>query len=107
MANVKDILLDSDYDLIVKNGDFYINDSDQQHIDLIIRCYKGAYKQFPLLGVGIDLYVAASGQSNNLKQSIITNLLSDSYKVSDIAFNISVDKFEMFTNAERIPQTNG
>jgi lipoprotein-releasing system permease protein len=51
---VKDITLDDNFDLIIENGDFKVSDSDMQHIQLICITNLGHWKQFPLVGVGIE-----------------------------------------------------
>ncbi|MGV4413864.1 oxidase [Chryseobacterium sp. T1] len=49
---MKDLLFDQD--LVIKNGDFVIGDSDNQHQKHILMAYKGEFKANPELGVGID-----------------------------------------------------
>lgn len=100
---VKDIIL-SDYDLVIENGDFKISDSDKQHLNLIIKTYVGSYKDFPLLGVGIDYYLASSNQQLILKSNIITQLVSDSYKVGNINVIDKVYSFDLDITADRITQ---
>ena len=46
----KDILFNEDLEVL--NGDFSIQESDQQHINHIMRANKGHYYQFPLIGLG-------------------------------------------------------
>ena len=48
-----DILLEVNDDLIIRNGDFVIGRSNEQHQKHILTAYKGAYKQHPEVGVGI------------------------------------------------------
>lgn len=40
--------------LVIKNGDFVIGESDNQHQKHILLAYKGEYKQSQEVGVGID-----------------------------------------------------
>lgn len=52
----KDIIfgdVDGDYDLLIRDGDFVIGDSDMQHTRHIINAQPGHYKQWPRLGAGI------------------------------------------------------
>lgn len=86
MATAKDILLDSN-DLLFKDGDFAIGESDAQHIEDLIFENVGAYKQFPLVGVGIINYLNSSGSQLILKRNIKTQLETDGYRVDTIKFN--------------------
>ena len=81
---VKDILLGDDGDLIIKNGDFLVGDSDVQHVNDIIEASPGYYKQFPILGVGIDSYMNSSGKEQQLNNAIRINLESDSYQLNGV-----------------------
>jgi hypothetical protein len=87
MANVKDIGLSEDFELISKNGDFFIEDSDQNHIALILKSYLGAFKEFPLVGLGIDYYIASSGNKEVIKRNMTVQLNNDAFKVNEIKIN--------------------
>lgn len=101
MAMVKDIELSDELDLSIKNGDFVISESDQTHVIALIKSNRGAFKEFPLLGVGIDNYIASSGTNLVLKRNMTVQLESDGYKVNEIDilndFNFSIDA-ERITN---------
>ena len=84
MAMAKDIDLTDDLDLVINNGDFVIAESDQNHIVNICKAYLGGYKEFPLLGVGIDQYIASAGTQQILKRAISVQLESDNFQVNEI-----------------------
>lgn len=94
MAAAKDILITDD-DLVFQNGDFAIIESDSQHIQDIIHESTGAYKQFPLVGVGIFNYLNGSNFGNGLKKEITSQLIIDGYSINqldvDTEGNINVD----------------
>lgn len=94
---VKDIALDNDLDLVIENGDFKISDSDQNHVILIIKSYFGAFKQYPLIGVGIDNYIASVGMEQIIKRNITVQLESDSYNVNEVKVEGS-DKYSIDAN---------
>jgi len=57
-----DILLDETFDLIIEEdtpgkGDFLIDESTKQHQALILLANKGEFRQSPLVGVGVSLYL--------------------------------------------------
>jgi hypothetical protein len=64
----KDIILE-DNDLKIINGDFIIDNSDEQNIENILVSFKGDWKQWPLIGVGIIKYIH-SPQTYSIKRTI-------------------------------------
>lgn len=84
MAMAKDITLDDDLELLIENGDFKISESDQTHIILLMKTYQGNWKQFPLVGLGIDYYIASSGSRNLLSRAMTVQMEADDYKVNEI-----------------------
>lgn len=85
--NVKDIDLTSDLDLKISNGDFVVNDSDANHILLIVKSTIGSFKQYPLVGVGIDYYRSSTGQQSALRRNINVQLELDSYENIEVKVN--------------------
>jgi hypothetical protein len=83
---VKDIKMVDD-DLLFVNGDFVADFSDLQHQDDIIKESKGAYKQYPLLGVGAIAYLGATGAALPFKREIQVNLEADNYLVETITLD--------------------
>jgi len=102
----KDILTGSDNDCIILNGDFHVGESDVQHVNDIISAMPGYYKQFPFLGVGIDLYLNSSGKEQQLENSIRLNMQSDGYDVSEVTVqsdNNTIDSnTKIYVNGKRI-----
>ena len=47
-----DILLDTDGDLKIENGDLVLGYSDTQHQNLLLVTFKGQWKEKPTMGVG-------------------------------------------------------
>jgi hypothetical protein len=75
MAN--DILLGEDNDLMFRNGDFVIGESEEQEIKMIMQAVKNDYKQTPELGVNLVEHIESSGSSLRLRQIIKLNLRMD------------------------------
>ena len=82
----KDIIL-TENDYKFNNGDFVISESDTQHIQDLIFENVGAYKQFPLVGIGIRNYLNSTGQKLILSRNIQIQLQADGYLVNDVKFN--------------------
>lgn len=74
---IQDILLDSDFDLLIVNGDFAIGDGIDQEIALLINTWVGHWKQNPLLGVGITQHLNSSGQGPTIIRNIGVALDTD------------------------------
>ena len=87
-----DILYTSD--LVIKDGDFAIGLSDEQHIAHIIEAMPGHYKQYPLVGVGARLYIN-SPLDGVFRRAVKVQLAGDGYP--DISVTNSGDKINIQT----------
>ncbi|WP_066836484.1 hypothetical protein [Rufibacter ruber] len=97
----KDFILDDDGDLYISpEGDFVIGESDHQHQKDIVQAFKGHYKEFPFIGVGILQYLKANGMEAEMKKAIKLELESDGYRVNAVEI-IDLDKNEIYIDATR------
>jgi hypothetical protein len=88
MAKRRDILLDENGNYKVASGDFVVNESDDQHVELLLITPKGGIRRSPAVGVGITRYYKK--QSTDLKdfeREATVNLQADGYK----ATNMTID----------------
>lgn len=53
----RDIMLDESGDLLIKNGDFVVGESTNQHKAHLLLAMKGEYRQYADVGVGIGNYI--------------------------------------------------
>lgn len=53
----KDILLDTDFDLLITGGDITVGESTVQHQELLIVTNKGEWKESPTVAVGADSFL--------------------------------------------------
>lgn len=99
----KDILLDSDGDLLIENGDFKIGDSDTQHITDILRAFPGWWKEFSSVGVGMARYLNSSGKQQEIQSNIKLQLEADGYNqdLNVIANQLPDGTFKITTGATR------
>lgn len=77
-----DIMLDNNLDLVIKDGDFVIDDSEQQHQELILIATRGSFRESPLTGVGIIKYIKSGftvAAVDALRQKIRLQLQYDGY----------------------------
>jgi len=83
---MKDLILDINYDLDFYDGDFIIEDSNNQEIELICLNNYGHLRQYPTFGVGINKFL--NGQwSQEVKNLISKALESDGFEINSISYN--------------------
>lgn len=78
---MKDLVLDN-YDLEIRNGDFVIEDSHQQEVDLILRTTPGDWKNSPLTGADLYSYLLNENVFA-LKKNIRRQLSADNKELYD------------------------
>lgn len=76
----QDIILDSNYDLLVEDGDFALGRSEEQEIDLILIAAPGNFRQHPTVGVNLALWVRGENINSQLYQEIETQLRDDGFE---------------------------
>ena len=95
MAAAVDFIQDTDNDILIKNGDLAIGESDGEHIVDIVSAYPAEWKEFPLCGVGIQSYLNSAGQQLTIKNSITKQLTADKFSAISVVFtddgNFTVD----------------
>jgi hypothetical protein len=96
---IKDIIIDDTGDLVFENGDFKIAGSDAQHVILIVNTSPGAWKRYPIVGVGIRNYEASSGRGAELKRLIYTQLQLDGFTEVDVRLINNAGQYDYYINA--------
>jgi len=86
-------------DLIIRGGNFKIGESEVPEQNRIIEAFPGEYKRTPLVGVGIEQYLNAAMNKNELKRLIKKELVKDGFKVDRI--DISDDFSEIDIEASK------
>ena len=82
---MKDLLLNKNGDLLIKNGDFVIGESDNQHQLDILLAEKGEFKEYPEIGVGIQEMLSDDDFVEFLIETK-KNLEYDGMKINNIEF---------------------
>jgi hypothetical protein len=92
----QDIILDEQYNPVIRNGDFDVFEADEQHMQLILLSEPGWWKAHPLTGVG--LMHALKGpfsvpQRQALAQRIRLHMQMDGYTVQrcEVAPDTTID----------------
>lgn len=103
MAEVKDIIFEIGAEgleeIQFEGGDFKIAESDQQHIQHILRASKGNYYQHPLVGLGIDTATGSPLNPQRVQQEIKLQLKADNIQPKTVEVS---DDFIINIDAERI-----
>lgn len=79
MPKAYDYLLDENGDLLFKDGDLVVGESDEQHIKDTLNAEPGWWKQYPTDGVGIRRYLGAPSGRQRLQKDIKIHLQRDGY----------------------------
>lgn len=89
-----------DNDLVIQNGDFVVDASDEQHIQDTINAFPGWWKQNPLDGVGIGSWRYSPANVQAMTKAIKLNLQADGYICSPTITLDASGKMIIVTNAE-------
>ena len=84
MAKNRDILLNTDVDIMFNGRDFAIGDSMRQNQYLILGANKGEYKERPFIGAGMNDMVGDEGAAAWWKHRITEELKRDGMTVEKI-----------------------
>ena len=95
---MQDFLLDENGDLLIRNGDFVIGESEAQHIEDMLICPAGLWPVDVLAGIGIRKYYKGVSNQQTLDQvesDIRLNLKYDDWSPNTVSVsslnNITVD----------------
>ena len=102
---VKDFMTGADNDLLIKGGDFVVDESDAMHIQDILTATPGTFKQSPLVGVGIKSQVEGDYSRKSLDEltkDITLQLRMDGYRESDVEILLTGNDIQTISvDAER------
>jgi hypothetical protein len=97
--NAKDIIFTDD--LVISGGDLLVDNSDGQHIEHIFRADRGQFRQWPLVGVGLQKQDNGSTNPQELKQEAKLQLRADGYNVKGISIATG-ETLGIEVNAKRV-----
>lgn len=83
--NMNDFLLDTNGDMLTKNGDFVVGNSEQQQQGLLLMLPKAAIKEYPDATVGLLNYLE-SEDSAGLLREVRTRFAQDGMQVKKVGF---------------------
>lgn len=92
-------------DFIFKDGDFFFEDSNQQHAEAIMLSNKGDFREFPDVGLGINSFLNSPGyyEAQLLEQQARAQFQKDGFKIQDldVIFDLATNNLTVKTNAIR------
>lgn len=79
-------------DIDLSIGDIQMTESTSQHQTDILMCFKGSFKEFPTVGVGMLDYVA-DNDKNGFLRTVRKEFIADGMKVKslDMTDTINID----------------
>lgn len=84
MTEEKDILMDSEDDLIFKDGDFAIGKSLTQEVGIILRLNQGDLKSDPLLGPNLIQLEKGVEDANEFKERVKIHMGRDGKNYNEL-----------------------
>lgn len=90
-----DILLDDNDDLLIAGGDFAVDDSNDQHVEIIFDCVKGEIRENPSLGFGAMHILKSTLTDVDVKRQVRVELNKDGYEDADIVVNREMGVLEI------------
>jgi hypothetical protein len=85
MAEVFDFAVDPvTMDMVIKNGDFMVEESTLTHQKCLLLAEKGDYRQFPTVGVGLTNYLLDDGDTDKLTSEIQTEFTRDGMEIDKL-----------------------
>lgn len=90
----KDFILDDTGDLLIRNGDFVVDESDTQHLNDLLLAAPGTFKNEPLVGVDLLSELnspAGPADINRVRKRIVTQLELDGLEITEMEFKSLTD----------------
>lgn len=79
-------------DVIIRNGDFVIGDSQDQELELILSMEQGELKEDPMLGAGLMRLVQSNSNEWHVRQLVREHLARDGKNYEDIKKRIELKR---------------
>ncbi|MEN5130723.1 hypothetical protein [Elizabethkingia anophelis] len=74
---MKDILLNKDNELVFRNGDFDIGESEMQEVAAILQSTQGEWKETPLLGPNLYRFIHGKIDKIGIEREVQIHLALD------------------------------
>jgi hypothetical protein len=81
---MKDLILDATFDLSFANGDFVIDESTQQHQELLLLTNKGDWREDATIAVGVKRWLKDEDDGGDLTGEIKKEFEKDGMRVQSV-----------------------
>jgi hypothetical protein len=81
---MKDLILDTTFDLSFENGDFVIDESTEQHQELLLITNKGDWREDATIAVGVKRWLKDEDDGGDLTGEIKKEFEKDGMRVQSI-----------------------
>jgi hypothetical protein len=96
---MKDLLLDSNFDVLIENGDLVYGESTRQHQELLILTQHGEWRESPMVGIGAATWLDDELNGANLAAAIKAGFEGDGMTVLTIKSVIVDNKWTLTIEA--------
>jgi len=90
---MNDLILDSNYDISISQGDLVVSTSDSQHQACLLLSDKNSLKEFPLRGVGILNFINDDNSDAFLRETRM-EFIADGMNIKRLSANNGKIKVE-------------
>jgi hypothetical protein len=81
----RDILLDEYDDLLIEGGDFVVDESTKQEVDLIIRTDQGDWRASPMTGFGVARRTRSEVNRTQFERDLNSQLVLDGFTNTQVS----------------------
>lgn len=92
---MKDILLTTDGDTSIRQGDWEVGDSDAQHLACLAETNQGEWRQWPLLGIGVGQFLQDDISEAEIRHRVNVQAQYDGATVTEITYNDDTGKLTL------------
>lgn len=89
MAEIFDLKLKDDFDILIQDGDFVIGESTRQHQQCILIAEPGNYLQTPTIGAGVYSHINNDEAKEIIKKEIQKSFEADGMTISKLEMKAS------------------
>lgn len=90
--------LQEDNDILIRGGDFVVDDAVRNHAETIIMASKGDLRNNPLLGANLNRFVGSSISELVLVNTIKNELIKEGITLLDIKLNRTSENIDIKIN---------
>lgn len=91
-----------DQDIVIRNGDFDITESDNLHIQSILNASPGWWREYPTCGCRSLYYLSSAGKQQEYERVIRQQLVADGFQLDSVSARVQNESFSVNVQATRL-----